>query len=239
MSVAERLANIGVISFDGDMTLWDFETLMRRALAHTLEEFRTQFSSPELASLTVERMIAIREEVAAELKGTTVDLEEIRLRAFQRTVTSAGCDDPSLATHLNDLYCTRRYQDVELYPDVLPALDALSRSYVLGILSNGNSYPEHLGLRERFSFAVFSQDTGHEKPDERIFREVYRQVGCSPDELLHVGDSLECDVAGAREAGAVAVWLNRDGKQATGNVVPDIEIRSLTELPGLMPGPST
>jgi putative hydrolase of the HAD superfamily len=234
MSVAERLAKIAVISFDGDMTLWDFETLMRRALAHTLTEFRIRFSSPELESLTVEKMVAIREEVAAELKGTTVDLEEIRLRAFQRTVTSVGCKDPSLSTHLNDLYRTRRFQDVELYPDVLPALDALRQSYALGLLSNGNSYPEHLGLSERFSFAVFSVDYGHEKPDERIFREVRRHMGCLPDELMHVGDSLECDVAGAKEFGAVAVWLNRDGTQASGNVIPDIEIHSLAELPDLL-----
>lgn len=239
MSVVERLAKISVISLDGDMTLWDFEAFMRRALAHTLEEFRAQFSSPELASLTVEKMVAIRDAVASELKDTTVDLAEIRLRAFQRTVTSVGCHDPSLATHLNDLYRTRRFQDVELYPDVLPALDALRRSYALGILSNGNGYPEHLGLSERLSFAVFSEEYGHEKPDERIFREVRRQMGCLPDELMHVGDSLQCDVAGAHEAGALAVWLNRDGKHATGNVVPDIEIRSLAELPELMAGPCT
>jgi len=39
-SQAHRLRRIRAISFDGDMTLWDFEAVMRHALGHTLTELQ-------------------------------------------------------------------------------------------------------------------------------------------------------------------------------------------------------
>ena len=58
-----------------------------------------------------------------------------------------------------------------------------------------------------------------------------REAGCPLDELLHVGDSLENDVAGANEAGAHTVWLNRESRaNETGNKA-DFEITSLADLP--------
>ena len=51
---------------------------------------------------------------------------------------------------------------------------------------------------------------------------------------MHVGDSLESDVAGAKSVGAVSVWLNRGAKRNDTGIVPDYEIQSLTELAGLV-----
>jgi putative hydrolase of the HAD superfamily len=100
----------------------------------------------------------------------------------------------------------------------------------LGIISNGNSYPERLGLDEVISFMAYAQDHGGiEKPDPRLFRVALADAGCAPDEMLHVGDSLENDVAGAAAAGVRSVWLNRNGHagEATG---AECEISKLTGL---------
>ena len=81
------------------------------------------------------------------------------------------------------------------------------------------------------SFEVFSQDNlGIEKPDPRIFEVAFRKAGCEPCELLHVGDSLESDVAGAKAAGSKAIWLNRNLDARDGGTEPAFEIRSLLEL---------
>ena len=175
-------------------------------------------------------MIDIREAVAAELEGTTSDLEAIRLQAFRRTLASIGVSDDDLAAALNAIYLEHRFARVELYPDVLPTLETLGRSYQLGLLSNGNGYPTLAELAERFSFLVFSQDVGIEKPDRRIFLHACEQAGCAPAQLLHVGDSLEADVAGANAVGAVSVWLNRDRVSRAVDIAPDYEVASLDEL---------
>jgi putative hydrolase of the HAD superfamily len=142
--------------------------------------------------------------------------------------------DDDLAADLYALYMKHRFGDVELYPDVLPALDALSADVTVGLLSNGNGYPERCGLGDRFDFVVFSQDVGFQKPDARIFLEACDRAGCAPHQLVHVGDSVESDVAGANGVGAVSVWLNRDGSVNDSRIVPDYEIQSLAELAGLV-----
>lgn len=222
-------ARISAISFDADGTLWDFDRVMRRALRLTLDELAR--IDPDLGdALTVDGMIAVRDRVAGELKGRVTNLEEIRLEAFRRTLAGTGHLDESLARQLNQFYLAHRFADIELFPDVIPALDALGARYRIGLLSNGNSYPERCGLAGRFGFVVFAQDHGVEKPDPRIFAIALEQAGCAADQLLHVGDSLQSDVLGARRAGIGSIWLNRGRTPNQSEIRPDLEVSSLLEL---------
>ena len=226
--------NITAISFDGDMTLWDFYKVMRHSLNITLAELRRLAPTQAAMALTVGRMIEIRNQVAEDVKGRIWNLEEIRRLAFERTLEAVGCGDRDLAVHLNALYLKHRFEDIELYKDVIPALDSLSPQFRIGLLSNGNSYPERCGLQDRFAFVVFSQDVGVEKPDRRIFQVAAELAGCPLNRLLHVGDSLESDVAGANAAGASSVWLNRDASPKPAGIAPDYEVARLTELPRIL-----
>lgn len=74
---------ISAISFDGDMTLWDFYKVMRHSLTHTLRELRRHVPTQRTLDLTVEDMIAIRNRLAEEVKGEVWNLEEIRRLAFE------------------------------------------------------------------------------------------------------------------------------------------------------------
>ena len=232
--ITGHLGHIKAISFDGDMTLWDFEKVMRHSLGYALKELQKCLPGEASAHLTIDRMIEIRNEVATELKGKTTNLEEIRLWAFKRTIESVGSDDFNLAKQLNSIYLKHRFEDIELYPDVLSTLDFLRSRYTLGLVSNGNSYPERCGLAGYFSFVVFSQDVGCEKPEAKIFQVACRQAGCHPQELMHVGDSLESDVCGAVGVSAIAVWLNRTKQINKSDIVANIEIQSLRELSTLL-----
>ncbi|HEX5415221.1 MAG TPA: HAD family hydrolase [Chloroflexota bacterium] len=217
------------ISFDGDGTLWDFDAVMRHALRCALDEL-VQLYPDARERLSIDRMIAIRDQVAREMKGRVRDLEEIRFLAFRQSLREIDVADDGLAHHLNAVYLKHRFEDITLYPDVVPALEALATRYRLGLLSNGNSYPERCGLAGRFSFVVLAQDYGVEKPDPRIFAIALEQVGCTSDELLHVGDSLVNDVWGAQRAGITAILLNRHGTRNTAEIRPDGEIASLLDL---------
>ena len=225
---------ISAISFDGDMTLWDFQKVMRHALKKALAELRRLVPTQSAADLSVEEMVAIRNRVEEDEQGRIWNMEELRLLAFERTLKQLGRPDRDLPAHLNEIYLKHRFEDIELYPDVIPALDRLAPHYKLGLLSNGNSYPERCGLEGRFAFVVFSQDVQIRKPDRRIFEIAAQKADCPLDELLHVGDSLENDVLGAHGAGAKTVWLNREGRENDSGIRVEREISSLAELPGLL-----
>ena len=225
---------ISAISFDGDMTLWDFYKVMRHSLMHTLRELRRHVSTQRALDLTVEDMIAIRNRLAEEVKGEVWNLEEIRQLAFEKTLEYVEYPDGDLAMHLNKIYLKHRFEDIELYTDVVPALDILAPHFKIGLLSNGNSYPERCGLAGRFDFVVLAQDVRVAKPDRRIFQITAQRAGCPLAQLLHVGDSLEQDVAGACAAGAHTVWLNREGLSNDTGIKADYEISSLTDLPAIL-----
>ena len=78
----KQVKQIKAISFDGDMTLWNFEKVMRHSLSHALEELRRRVPNQASSDLTIDKMIEIRNSVAAALSGKVFNLEEIRLHAF-------------------------------------------------------------------------------------------------------------------------------------------------------------
>ena len=220
---------ITTISFDADGTLWDFEGVMRHALGCALAELRRLVPSvPD--SLSIETLIAIRNQVAEEQKDRGLTHEAIRLEAFKRTLQFIKSPDDDIAVHLNALYLKHRFEDILLFDDVLPTLEGLQRDYMMGLLSNGNTYPERCGLESYFQFVVFAQDYGIQKPDPRLFEIAIERAGCTKRQLLHVGDSFQNDIVGAKQAGIKSVWLNRHREDKKTKEQPDFEISSLREL---------
>ena len=121
------------------------------------------------------------------------------------------------------------------FPDAVPTLRELRRREVrLVVASNWDcSLPEWLGrvgLGELVDGAVSSAMAGDPKPGPAVFREALRLAGVEPDEAIHVGDSVETDVEGARRAGVRPVLLARGAEPP-----PDLEVvRSLVEVPSLL-----
>lgn len=118
-----------------------------------------------------------------------------------------------------------------VYPDVLPALDAIrERGLPLAVVSNWDStlagLLESHGLAARFSAVLVSAVEKSGKPHPEIFLRAAARLGVEPAELIHVGDSLEEDYHAARAAGLSALLLDRDGRH------PGIagRIGSLSEL---------
>jgi putative hydrolase of the HAD superfamily len=121
------------------------------------------------------------------------------------------------------------------FPDAAPTLsDLRARGTRLVVVSNWDcSLPEWLdrtGLGHMVDAAVSSAVVGHAKPSPEIFGAGLEAIGAEPEEALHVGDSVDGDVAGARAAGLRAVLLARAGEIPRGVEA----IRSLGDLPSLI-----
>jgi len=70
---------------------------------------------------------------------------------------------------------------------------------------------ERCGLDGLLDGTVTSAGTGSRKPDPGIFDAALELAGCEPGEALHVGDTPEEDVVGARAAGIRPLLIDRDG----------------------------
>jgi FMN hydrolase / 5-amino-6-(5-phospho-D-ribitylamino)uracil phosphatase len=223
-----------IVTFDPDGTLCDFQRLMAAALTAALFELQRLVPGERTAALTREDLRLTRDQVAMDPSGQGLTMEQIRLAAFTRTLEQIGQPDPALAAHLLDVYMARRFGQVALYPDVVPMLNAFGSRYRLGLVSNGNSYPERSGLGARFAFTVFAHDHGVQKPDRRFYEIVLATAGVAAHEVIHVGDPLVNDVGGAQAVGMRTVWLNRHGQPLDPSVRPDAAITTLADLASVL-----
>jgi putative hydrolase of the HAD superfamily len=127
------------------------------------------------------------------------------------------------------------------FADVRPALiDARARGQRLVVVSNWDvslhDVLRTLGLEPLLDAILTSAEAGARKPAPAIFEQALALAGAgAPNGIearhaVHVGDSLEEDVAGARAAGIEPILVRRDG----GEPVPGVRtISSLAELAAL------
>lgn len=66
------------------------------------------------------------------------------------------------------------------------------------------------GLKPKDVFT--SEDAKSYKPRKELFEFALKRAGLSPDEVLHIGDSLSSDIKGAYSVGIKPIWVNRSGK---------------------------
>lgn len=66
---------------------------------------------------------------------------------------------------------------------------------------------DEIGWRQPFRDVVDSGRFGAAKPERAIFLHTAAVLGVAPAEVVHVGDSWNADVAGARAAGMRAIWF--------------------------------
>ena len=119
----------------------------------------------------------------------------------------------------------------ELFPDTLESLDKLkAEGFSLAIVSNWNSsletVVEGLDIAHYFEFMIASAKVGSKKPSPKIFELALEKAGVDPSRAVHVGDTYQADVVGARRAGIRGVMLDRRAGEHKDHEV----ITSLREL---------
>ena len=124
-------------------------------------------------------------------------------------------------------------------PEVLQ--DLKDRKIRCGVISNsivpgflGREVLERLGILDYFEFTLYSSDCIFRKPHPMMFETAIAKFGLKSSQILHVGDQLDRDIAGAGFAGLKSVWFNRERNKIKPKVRPDGEISDLKELPRLL-----
>jgi len=214
--------------FDLDDTLWEVGPVIVRA-EHAMYDFLASRYPGVTQRHDLGSMRDLRARTALLNPQMRHDFTWLRLEALRTHAAEAGYDE-TLASEAFEVFFRAR-NEVELYPDVVPALAALRSRYRLFALSNGNADLGLIGLGEYFELHATARAAGVMKPDARAFRYVLDKAGLAPDRIAYIGDDPDADVAGAQAAGLTAIWISRTGAAwASETTQPDHTVSSLAEL---------
>lgn len=226
--VARPRRAVRAIAFDMDGTLVDLDSAVRGALAAVVEELPRL--APTYPAITAQDLNAATDAAWADMP--TAPWSAIRRAGFERALGHTG---DGVADRMCETFFGHRYPMTRPFNDVPSILNLLRESYVVGVGSNGNSYPERCGLGGEFDFQVFAHLDGvPPKPSRRFYERVAQAAGFCAEDVVFVGDSLTDDVYAAQEAGMRAIWVNRGGRTLPPDVYPDGIITALDQLPAAL-----
>ncbi|MEU2361110.1 HAD family hydrolase [Streptomyces noursei] len=225
------------VLWDLDDTLFDYTGSDRTGvLRHLHTEGLLASYGGEAAALTRWRR-AMETEFARFLAGEQGFPEHRRARA--RTFLGTPLSDAEADAWFGR-YVAHYEAAWRLFPDSVPALEALTPLVRQAVLSNSSTANQErklttLGIRGHFEAVLCADALGHAKPAPEAFRGACAALDLPPADVLYVGDRLDIDGLGARDAGLPAVWLDRTGP---GEPLPPgvHRIRGLAELPELVRG---
>ena len=90
---------------------------------------------------------------------------------------------------------------------------------------------ENHGILDYFEVLSFSDEVKWVKPNVKLFLHAVEELGVSPEETIHIGDSMKGDVVGAIDAGMRVIWVKTKEQEYPTGYEPDGVIESLFELP--------
>lgn len=170
-----------------------------------------------------------------EFTDASDDLHGFRERCFATLAQEEG-RDPEEGIAIARAYAEEReHTDVIVHNGAHQALSVLSGRYRMGVVTNGGRDVQEIklsaaGLNEYFDIIVYAGHDIPAKPASEPFEVAVDALNTSPSRTLHVGDSLELDVAGAKRAGLQAGWVTSESDDRTTNVEPDYVFKSLGAL---------
>jgi putative hydrolase of the HAD superfamily len=202
--------------------------------------------APRLRARLAEEGFAVSEERAAagftaeisyylahHLEGSDRErLDDLRDRCATQMMEALGLPGLDHGTARRAMLAALEFTP---YPDALEGLaDLRERGHRLVVASNWDcSLPDWLGptgLLDLVDGVVTSADAGAAKPDPAVFRKALELAGVDGAGAVHVGDSLDNDVAGARGVGVRPILVQREGEPPAG-----VEsVRLLTEVAALL-----
>jgi putative hydrolase of the HAD superfamily len=126
----------------------------------------------------------------------------------------------------------RNHFRTEFFPCVEDVLKGLAERYKVALLSNTMSDQPKILLSESgfdryFDLIICSRDLGLRKPNPKMFKYILEKLDVKPDEVVHVGDSVEDDMMGARDSDITGIWIKTPDQPPWSGYA----ISSICELP--------
>ncbi|MDD2376220.1 MAG: YjjG family noncanonical pyrimidine nucleotidase [Clostridia bacterium] len=230
------MENIKVVFFDADNTLIDHKECERQALVYLFNNMEVEYKE-EYQNIFSPLDRELWDSIA---HGTcTVSKEDIPQYRFKKFF------------EVLDIKYDNFYEANKLFQDGLSNSSALlnnaeeivkylyDKGYKLYVVTNGLvrlQKPRIMNSRisEFISDILVSEEVGAYKPDPKIFNILLDRIKMNTNNVIMIGDSLEKDIQGAKNANIKSIWYNYKNKKNETSILPDYEISNLLDVKDIL-----
>ncbi|RBI61765.1 HAD family hydrolase [halophilic archaeon] len=205
--------SVDTVLFDLDDTLCEYEQDSREVLAESFDRCGVEpFFELSDYHARYDEFLTDGETIA-----------ELRANCFAAIAEESGHGAETGRAVADAFADVRDHSRVRFCPGASETLEALARDHAVGVVTNGGPEMQRtkmaaLGIDDRVEAVVFAGHDAPAKPEPEPFERALAELGSTPDRAVHVGNSLDSDVAGAHAAGLRSVWVPADP-----SVVPEPE----------------
>jgi YjjG family noncanonical pyrimidine nucleotidase len=221
------------VFFDLDHTLWDLERNASETISELLSSYKLEDKINSTGHEFIKEYNQINDELWELLRKGQIDRATLRYERFRRVFQLFGMKDEELARKFGDAFVKDSPRKPHLIPGAREVLDYLSQKYTLHIITNGFAEAQEVKvdyarIGHYFTHIINSEQAGCNKPDPRIFEYSLDLAGATKSESIMIGDHLEADILGAKNAGLDQVYFNPNGKEHNHQIT--YEVKYLLEL---------
>jgi putative hydrolase of the HAD superfamily len=220
--------------FDLDHTLWDFEANARTTLETLYTDLQLETRGVNDFELFYRNYLAHNEKLWERYRKGYIRQDELRVKRMWLSLLDFKIADDLLSQQLSTRFLDLLPTRTILFPWTKEILQYLTdKGYVLHLITNGFEKTQHSklkysGLNVFFKQVITSEGSNSLKPNKEIFQYALRRSGATLSESIMIGDTLEVDILGAKNAGMDQVFVNH--LNVTTEEKPTYTVYSLKEL---------
>jgi len=223
--------------FDLDHTLWDFDRNASEVLTDMFAEFKMAAYGVASAQHFIDQFHLVNYRLWDQYNRGEIGKDTIRAERFKRVLANLGVDYREFSTDFGEYFLAHCPRKPHVLPYTIEVLDYLQGRYEMHILTNGFDTVQAIkmasaGIDGYFGEVVTSERSGHRKPSVEMFAFILDVTGAPKETSLMIGDNLETDILGARNAAIDQVYFNPN--KASHQEAVTYEINSLKELMGFL-----
>lgn len=219
--------------FDLDHTLWDFDTNSEQVLRKLYDEYNLASLGIENADEYLRTYAMHNDRLWERFRKGYIKREELRWKRVWLTLLDFKIANTALAEKMSEHYLQLLPAQTTLMPFAKEVLDACKDNYKMHLITNGFEATQweklrNSGIDHYFIEVITSEKSNSIKPNREIFDYALQATGAKPEESLMLGDALDIDILGARNAGWYQLYYNPKKKVHTQK--PTYEIACWSEL---------
>jgi len=220
--------------FDLDHTLWDFEANAKTTLESLYQTLELKEKGIHDFELFYRNYLAHNEKLWERYRKGYIKQEELRVKRMWLTLLDFKIANDDLSQKMSQQFLDLLPTRTILFPHSKEILQYLAdKGYNLHLITNGFEKTQHSklkysGLDGFFREVITSEGSNSLKPHKEIFEFALKKTGALLHESIMIGDTIEVDIVGAKNAGMDQIFVNH--LNLSTKEKPTYTVRTLKQL---------